>query len=49
MIWKFWKKEENDETTIKVTKFHLGTEIYVNAQSSKKALDLYNKIKEKVS
>ena len=52
MGWKFWKKDDKDtdETTIKVTTGvgpgAVNTEIYVNAQTSKKALKLYKKLKE---
>ena len=46
MKLKFWKKdnEEKDETTIKVTHHIHGTEVYVNAQTSAKALSLYKKL-----
>jgi len=50
MNWKFWKKDdEKDETTIKVTTTTGGTgkEIYVCAQTSDKAIELYDKLKER--
>lgn len=53
MKWKFWKKsEEKDETTIRVTDATAipasahTREIYVNAQTSEKALELYEKLRD---
>lgn len=50
MKWKFWKKNEddNDTTTIQVSTSTGGTgrAIYIHAQTSDKALDLYKKLKE---
>ena len=51
MKLKFWQKDnEKDETTIKVTTGvgpgAVNTEIYVNAQTSEKALELYKKLKK---
>lgn len=47
MNWKFWKKaKDTDETTIKVTTGAgtISTEIYVCAQTSDKALELYREL-----
>ena len=48
MKLQFWKKDDSkkDETTIKITTAPGSKEIYVCAQSSEKALDLYQKLKK---
>ena len=49
MTWKFWKKKPSDETEISVTDATLQTQksIYVKAQTADKALELYEKLREK--
>jgi len=49
MKWKFWKKNsDKDETSIQVTVATPGAhhQIYISAQTSEKALELYKKLKE---
>lgn len=56
MKLKFWKKDDKskDETVIQVTISNLvsgttghSTDIYVKSQTSEKALDLFDKLKER--
>lgn len=50
MKWKFWKKDtekDDDTTTITVVNMSAGTQVYVQATTSKKALKLYRKLTEK--
>lgn len=51
MTWKFWKwfKTVSDETVISVVEAEPAKTrtIYVSAQTSDKALSLYEKLKEK--
>jgi len=52
MNWRFWKKEQTkDETEISITIANLSSsqQIYVKAQTSDKAFDLYNKLKKEES
>jgi len=50
MNWKFWKQKPFDETTIQVDHIEQRTDggtnetIYVKAQTSEKALELYKKL-----
>lgn len=56
MNWKFWqKKQVTDETEIRVSNasatysggLGINTEVYVRAQSTEKALELYDKLKRR--
>ena len=55
MKWKFWQKEKDNknETTIEVKNIvatsttGLDSTIFVKAQSPEKALELYDKLKER--
>lgn len=49
MNWKFWqRKEETDKTEITVSESRpaLTRQIYVSAQTSEKAYELYKKLKK---
>ena len=51
MGWKFWKrkKEVEDTTTVIVTRgMHGQKQIYVQASTSNKALDLYQKLEKEI-
>lgn len=49
MKWKFWEKPAEDQTEISITAKEGGiNQIYVKAQTSEKALELFKKLREEV-
>ena len=49
MRWRFWKKPSTDETILEIHEGSLTSTrtLYVKAQSSDKALELMEKLREK--
>ena len=53
MKWKFWRKGNNDETTLEVkdiqstSNLYIDSSVYVKAQTRQKALELYTELQER--
>ena len=53
MKWKFWRKGNNDETTLEVkdiqstSNLYIASSVYVKAQTRQKALELYTELQER--
>jgi len=48
MKWRFWKRQSTDKTILQVSESTLtsGKVVYVEAQSSEKALELMEKLRK---